>query len=115
MEATNKVSAIILRERDPNLKGEPTGWVVLPVRQTRVREILAVLIYEVGLEYACNFAHMLSGKYNVKLVEELGTSNRPISISVHTPASDYSPRLNKAKISLKIERNCGLALLSRPH
>jgi hypothetical protein len=90
MEYSNKVSAIILREREPKLQGGPTGWLVLLARQTRVREILAVLTYEVGLEYAHHFAHTMASKYNVKLTEEFATRDHPISINVHTPTIEYA-------------------------
>lgn len=61
---------IILRERLRENSEEKKGWLIILARTESHREILAVLQYEVGLEYAQNFASMLATKYNLAAVSE---------------------------------------------
>lgn len=81
---TNKVTAIILRARTPNERGEPTGWLILLARKTKIREILAVLSNEVDLNYAQHIARMMAAKYSVNIIEELSTSEQVASAHVET-------------------------------
>ena len=81
---TNKATAIILRERIPNEQGQATGWLILLVRKTKIREILAVLSYEVGLNYAQHITRVMAAKYNVNIIEELSTSEHLASLKVET-------------------------------
>jgi hypothetical protein len=77
---TNKVTAIILRERIPNERGEATGWLILLARKTKIREILAVLSSEVELKYAQHIARMMAAKYSVNIIEELATPELAASL-----------------------------------
>lgn len=61
---------IILRERAPDSKGEPTGWLVLVAGRSGPRELLAILRCEIGLEVARGFARMLAAKYRLPRVTE---------------------------------------------
>lgn len=89
MPPLDNVTGIILRERLANEHGEATGWLILLVRKTRVREILAVLAYEVGLNYARQFTRMLAAKYNVTTIEELARSEQAALVNVDIDNTDY--------------------------
>jgi hypothetical protein len=90
MELANNVPAIILRERGSDQQGKQNGWLVLLASQTREREILAVLNYKVGLEYARLLAHMLSVRYSINLIEELPTSSQAASHNLDTAGTNYN-------------------------
>ncbi len=63
--------AIILKEREPNVKKEKVGWIVILAGQDHQRELLAVLTSEVGFDSARQFAEILARKYGVtEVIEE---------------------------------------------
>jgi hypothetical protein len=89
MEVRDKVTAIILRERLPNEKGEATGWLILLAKQTSVRQILAVLTYEVGLNYAREFTRLLASKYNISVTYELASDEKAVFVNTEAAQADY--------------------------
>ncbi|HEX2915095.1 MAG TPA: hypothetical protein VH186_30160 [Chloroflexia bacterium] len=71
-----KPESIILREREPDNKNKPTGWLVILCGLSRERELLAIFTCEVGLDNVRQFTELLTKKYHVLVREELPSYHR---------------------------------------